>query len=95
MLPTEHGFCDYDYFVSDSPDRGEYNWTEIEVGKKDEQDCDYGTVGDTGKARRCCVGANQWENMYEGSECITFATLRLRQIAQVSMTDCGSHTKKN
>lgn len=68
--------------MSESPDRGEYNWIETEVGMKDVQKCDYGTVGDFGNATRDCIAANQWD-IYEGRECITLATLQLRQLQMV------------
>ena len=83
LIYTEYGFCDYDLnFVSESPDRGKYNWNETEVGMLDEQECDYGTVGDSGMAIRACMAPNQWD-IYDGRDCITFATLRLRMLSQV------------
>ena len=79
-----NGFCDYDLnFMTDSPKRGTYNWAETEVNLQDAQDCFYGevTIG-MGQARRYCIAHNQW-NMYNGEECITLATFRLRQISEV------------
>lgn len=87
MTIAESGFCDHELnFVTDSPDRGKYNWNETEVGKENTQICDYGTVSeDSGNARRNCIAHSQW-GLYDGSECITFATLQLRLISQVGIT---------
>ena len=81
----EEGFCDYDEF--ESPDnRGTYNWTE-QVVSSDPQphSCFFGSQNQdsVGMARRTCEGNLEW-GMYDGTECATADTFRLRSITNVS-----------
>ena len=64
--------------------RGNYTWSETEVGESDEQDCFYGAVEEgTGKATRRCVERNNW-GKYDGNTCLTRHAYELRLLAAVS-----------
>lgn len=88
------GFCDYTLSFESPDDRGRYNWSETEVGRRDEQDCFYGSIvaTESGRAVRTCRVRGTWENLelgkpYDGArnECITRGTFLLRQLAEVGM----------
>jgi len=78
------GFCSHELnFVTENPDRGTYNWNETEVGGSDVQHCGYEPVSKGGMAIRNCIANDQWAE-YDGRQCVTFATFRLRNISRVS-----------
>lgn len=90
-FPVGDGFCDHSLFFESPDNRGFYNWSETELGSGGQQaECFYGPVDleEGGKAVRACRVRYIWENeVYNGaqSECITLATYRLRQLANVSV----------
>ena len=89
------GFCDSEFFFESNDNRGDYNWSEVKVDALDEQECFYQPLEMTGKAKRKCQSHRNWispypdrieyDDRYDGSECVTLATHQLRQLSNVSL----------
>ena len=82
------GFCDHSLLFESPDNRGFYNWSETEVGGRDQQECFYGSVEEVGYAKRECQQRFTWDmtgEEYNGNDCVTFASFRLRVLDMVSL----------
>lgn len=80
-----NGFCNYEEFDS-TDNRGIYNWAEQTVSVMPQRlNCSFGaqdlTIG--GMVERTCESNLMWAN-YDGKQCATLDTARLRIITSVS-----------
>ena len=85
MYDAGIGFCNYEEF--ESPDnRGQYNWTETIVSDQVlNLGCFYGAQIEENmdaRATRRCTANLQWTD-YDGSQCATRDTDRLRMLGRV------------
>lgn len=92
FISVGDGFCDHTLSFESPDNRGFYNWSETEVGRRDQQECFYGSVVamESGRAVRTCHARGTWEepdvgDKYDGAECISRGTFLLRRLAEVGM----------
>ena len=79
---TDDGFCNRE---NEKTDHGSYTWNETQVGETDKQMCMNGPKDEydpDGRASRYCRGDLDWMT-YSGAECVSDATVRLRQLEMV------------
>ncbi len=85
------GYCSYDRMES-SDNRGVFEWPETVVQElKVELNCTAGpqiqSNEDTARATRRCSQNNNWDE-YDGKQCATLDTARLRTLAKVTEISC-------